>query len=155
LGGRASAHAAGGVLVRIVAEAFSNIIWKGIPGDFMVGAISRSRIPGLLVWAFVLISPAVQGAHFARNVDQSGPLRLVMVIGLLLATDYWLEMDSRRAGVQWVWDMGLFLAIAWPFILTYYLWKTRGVKGILIILAGFGLSVTSFMIGYLSIRTLI
>ena len=48
---------------------------------------------------------------------------------------WWLCSDSRRRNVAWVYDMGFFLLIAWPIVMPYYLLKTRGAKGSLIILA--------------------
>jgi len=44
-------------------------------------------------------------------------------------------VDSRGRGLSWVFDMGLFLYVAWPFILPYYVVKTRGTKGLLVILS--------------------
>ncbi len=47
---------------------------------------------------------------------------------------WWLRSDSRRFGIAWVYDYGFFLCIAWPIVTPYYLVKTRGAKGLLVIL---------------------
>lgn len=43
--------------------------------------------------------------------------------------------------------MGLFLNIAWPFIMPYYLVKTRGVKGLLVIVAFVGAFIEAYSLG--------
>ncbi len=43
--------------------------------------------------------------------------------------------------------MGLFLYIAWPFILIYYLLKTRGAKGILVIIGFLGTCILAELVG--------
>lgn len=43
--------------------------------------------------------------------------------------------------------MGLFLYIAWPFVMPYYLLKTRGAKGLLLILAFAGVYVGALIAG--------
>jgi hypothetical protein len=58
-----------------------------------------------------------------------------------------LLKDSRSRGVGWVFDMGLFLYIAWPFVMPYYLLKTRGAKGLLLILAFAGVYVGALIAG--------
>jgi hypothetical protein len=55
--------------------------------------------------------------------------------------------DSRQRGIKWVFDMGLFLYMAWPFIMPYYLFKTRGAKGLLTILIFVGAYVGAYLAG--------
>jgi len=38
--------------------------------------------------------------------------------------------DSRLRGFSWIYDMGMFLYMVWPFIMPYYLIKTRGARGL-------------------------
>ena len=37
--------------------------------------------------------------------------------------------DARRTGVALVHDWGLFLCVAWPALIPWYAWKTRGRSG--------------------------
>jgi hypothetical protein len=50
----------------------------------------------------------------------------------------------------WVYDLGFFLCIAWPFVVPYYLVKTRGAKGLLVILAFIGAYVGATIVGITS-----
>jgi hypothetical protein len=70
-------------------------------------------------------------------------------VALLWIIGWWLRADSRKHQVAWVHDMGLFLIIAWPFILPYYLIKSRGAWGLLNILGFMGVYVGATIIGIL------
>ena len=63
---------------------------------------------------------------------------------------WWLRTDSRKRRVASVYDMGLFLCIAWPIVMPYYLVKTRGAKGLLVILgfiaAYFGAAIAGIIV---------
>ncbi|MDX6611288.1 MAG: hypothetical protein QOD75_474 [Blastocatellia bacterium] len=91
--------------------------------------------PGLLLYIFVLVTMIGQGAYLASGEQPPG-FPMAQTIGLLWILGWWLMRDSRRRGVTMVHDIGLFLYLAWPIVLTYYLLKTRGAKGLLFI-AGF------------------
>lgn len=41
----------------------------------------------------------------------------------------WLQRDAYRTGVGAVHDLGLFLWLAWPIVIPWYSWKTRGWSG--------------------------
>jgi hypothetical protein len=47
----------------------------------------------------------------------------------LLAVIMWLERDAHRTGVGAVHDLGFFLWFAWPVVIPWYAWKTRGSRG--------------------------
>ena len=84
-------------------------------------------------WAVVVfVFPAAinltLGACTARHLnmlDSSDRLQGI-ILGCLIA--HWLSVDSRGKGMLRVWDMGLFTCAAWPFVVPYYLIKTRGLK---------------------------
>ena len=109
---------------------------KSLSGEMAVAAA--------FVYAFLLLTGAAQVAYSATNIEPPGTLFL-LYLGLLTAVWYWLKKDSQRYGIRWVWDMGLFLWIAWPLILPYYLLKTRRARAVLIGLAAIG----AFLVGAL------
>lgn len=93
--------------------------------------------PTVLLYLFVYIAQMAVGFYFAGNADPPSAFPLIYTLGFLWVIGWWLRQDSRKRGVAWAWiyDMGLFLNIAWPVIMPYYLLKTRGAKGLLVILA--------------------
>ncbi|MDQ3918173.1 MAG: hypothetical protein M3348_06815 [Acidobacteriota bacterium] len=93
------------------------------------------RTPAALLWLYFAATQFVTGLYLARRAALPPAFTLLYPLGLLWAVGWWLRDDSRRRGVAWVFDMGLFLYIAWPLFMPYYLLKTRGAKGLLLMLA--------------------
>jgi hypothetical protein len=97
--------------------------------------LSRLGSPAALPYLFLMVTQAVNGFYLAGEAQPPPAFTLLYALGLLWAVGWWLRRDSIKRGVAWVFDMGLFLYIAWPFVMPYYLLKTRGAKGLLPILA--------------------
>lgn len=103
--------------------------------------------PTTLLYVFVVAGQAVTGFYMARAAELPAAFTLLYPLGLLWVVGWWLRDDSRGRGVGWVFDMGLFLYIAGPFFMPYYLLKTRGAKGLLSMLAFAGAYVGGLVAG--------
>jgi hypothetical protein len=90
--------------------------------------------PATLLFVFVVITQFAYGAYLGARLPFSEGISLIYFIGMLWAIGWWLRTDSRRRGVLSVYDLGFFLYLAWPIVMPYYLVKTRGAKGLLVIL---------------------
>ncbi|HKO96562.1 MAG TPA: hypothetical protein VJU86_06210 [Pyrinomonadaceae bacterium] len=101
----------------------------------MATSLSRIASPTTLLYLFVVITQIGFGLYYGLQVEPPPGFTLIYTLGLLWIMGWWLRSDSRKRGVAWVYDMGFFLVIAWPFIMPYYMVKTRGAKGSLAILA--------------------
>jgi len=88
-----------------------------------------------------------QGIYLAGEIDSPPAFSLTWRLGFLWIVGWWLLTDSRKRGVAWVYDIGMFLYIAWPLIMPYYLLKTRRVKGLLPIFAFIGIYIAGMAIG--------
>ncbi len=108
---------------------------------------SRTLSPTLLLYSFVVITQFVYGFYVGQKMELLGGYELLHWATQLWILGWWLRADSRKRGVAWVYDMGLFLSIAWPFIMPYYLVKTRRAKGLFIILAFVGTYIGAAIIG--------
>lgn len=97
--------------------------------------VSQILSPAVLLYLCVFVGQAAAGFYWAGDAGPSPAFSLLYALGFLWGVGWWLRRDSRRRGVQWVLDMGMFLNIAWPLIMPYHLLKTRGAKGLLLILA--------------------
>ena len=113
----------------------------------MVTVLSRIASPTILLYLFVVITQIGFGIYYGRQVDPPPAFTLIYALALLWIIGWWLRRDSRKHGVPWVYDMGFFLVIAWPFIIPYYLVKSRGVKGLFVILGFLGAYVCAVIIG--------
>src|SRR5712691_5941935 len=104
----------------------------------MTKFFSQIISPTGLLWIFLVTAQIVSGIYLSRGIEPPGAYRLLHTIGFLWIIGWWLQKDSQKHGVKWVFDLGFFLTIAWPFIMPYYLLKTRSVSALLTILAFVG-----------------
>ena len=96
--------------------------------------ISRIVSPTVLLYAFVIASQIGRGIY---EVTEGGPpagFTFVSALGFIWLVGWWLRRDSRLRSISSVYDLGLFLYFLWPFIMPYYLLKTRGARGLLVVL---------------------
>jgi hypothetical protein len=113
----------------------------------MSNFLPRLVSPTALLYTYVTLTQFAQGIYFASATESPPTFTLINSVGLLWIMGWWLLTDSRKRGIAWVFDMGLFLSIAWPFIMPYYLLKTRGAKGLLLILAFIAVYIGSLVAG--------
>lgn len=100
----------------------------------MAAVLSRIFSPAPLLYTFVIITQFAYGAYVGAQLEYPPGVTLIYLAGMLWAIGWWLRTDSRRRGVLSVYDLGLFLYLAWPLVMPYYLLKTRGARGLLVIL---------------------
>jgi len=103
--------------------------------------------PTAWLYIYLTIVQIVSGFYLAGSIKPPPSFALLYTFGLFWGISWWLLKDSRKRGVGWVLDMGLFLYIAWPLIVPYYLLKTRGVKGLLVILVFIGVYLMAALFG--------
>jgi hypothetical protein len=100
----------------------------------MATVLSRILSPAPLLYLFVVITQFAFGAYLGAQFEFPAAATLLFTVGLLWAVGWWLRTDRRRRGVLSVYDLGFFLFLAWPIVMPYYLIKTRGAKGLLVML---------------------
>lgn len=96
--------------------------------------LSRIFSPTLLLYAFVVISQIGTGIYLVLEGGPPPAFTLISTVGFLWIVGWWMRRDSRQRGISWVYDMGMFLNMLWPFLMPYYLLKTRGTRGLLVVL---------------------
>lgn len=87
-------------------------------------------------------------AAAAYGATQSEPSPIVALFlsgGPLLAVVLWLQKDARRTGVGAVQDWGYFLLLAWPIVIPWYAFRTRGRSGWRLATGLFGLVGASYI----------
>lgn len=103
--------------------------------------------PTALLYIYLTLTQFAYGVYFASDIEPLPGFNSLYPLGLLWLLGWWLLRDSRKRGIPWVFDMGMFLYIAWPFIMPYYLVKTRGAKGLLMILGFIAVYVGALVVG--------
>jgi len=113
----------------------------------MATVLSRILSPAPLLYSFVVITQFAYGAYLGAQLEFPAAVTLLFTVGLLWAVGWWLRTDSRRRGALSVYDLGFFLYLAWPIVMPYYLIKTRGAKGLLVMLGFVAAYVGAAIIG--------
>jgi hypothetical protein len=84
-------------------------------------------------------------AYAATQSEPSPVVALFLSGGPLLAVVLWLQKDARRTGVGAVQDWGYFLLLAWPVVIPWYAFRTRGRSGWRLAAGLFGLVGASYI----------
>ena len=102
----------------------------------------------VLLGGFFLVHNLVHATYEALGRDFPALLQLIFTFSLAPFLWYWLIQECRSRGQSFPLDMGLFLLVAWWFILPYYLWKSQRWAGLgKVILLGLLWTVT-YLIGW-------
>jgi hypothetical protein len=113
----------------------------------MATVLSRAASPVALLYSFVILSQFAYGLYLGQQIEVPAAYSLLHWAAQLWIIGWWLRADSRKRGVAGALDLGLFLSLAWPLIMPYYLVKTRGAKGLLVILGFIGVYVGAALVG--------
>jgi hypothetical protein len=113
----------------------------------MVKFVSKVTSVTAFLYLFLIITQIVTGAYVASGREPPPVFSLIYLFGFLWIIGWWLRDDARRRGISWVYDIGFFLFLAWPFVMPYYLLKSRGIKGILVLLAFIAVYIGASILG--------
>ncbi|PCJ28212.1 MAG: hypothetical protein COA96_01510 [SAR86 cluster bacterium] len=61
----------------------------------------------------------------------SGSTQALWSFTFVLLTILWAYYDAKKADIETPFDFGFILYIFWPVVLPWYLYRTRGIEGIL------------------------
>ncbi len=116
----------------------------------MSNLFSSVTIPGVVFFIVAALTSFSDGFYPGLGVDQPGSLMILNRISLIWALGWWMLSDSRLRRFSLIYDIGFFLLLVWPLLVSYYLFKTRGVKAFIVIgvfvLVYFG----AFVVGVIS-----
>ena len=79
--------------------------------------------------ATAVFSSMTAAIYTLAQVEPSNPMLTFWTLGPLIAVILWLQKDSQRTGVGAVQDWGMFAWLAWPVVIPWYAFKTRGRTG--------------------------
>jgi hypothetical protein len=87
--------------------------------------------------------------YAATQAEPSPSVVWFLSSGPPFAVILWLQKDARRTGVA-VHDWGYFLLIAWPAVIPWYAFKTRGRSGWRLTAGLFGLIGAAYISGFVA-----
>ena len=84
----------------------------------------------LTVASIAAVFNALAAATYAAaRIEPSPVIQLFFAYGPLYAVILWLRRDAHLTGVGAVQDLGYFLLLAWPVVIPWYAFRTRGRAG--------------------------
>ena len=88
------------------------------------------------------------------EIEPSPMVVLFWTFGPVLAVILWLQKDGQRTGVGAVQDWGFFAWLAWPVVIPWYAFKSRGRTGWRLLLGLIALIsspyITAFVVAWLA-----
>jgi hypothetical protein len=95
---------------------------------------AHTRFTSLALTILVLSAGIGNGLMAGWEIRPSPEFRLIYGLALSFTIVYWLDRDNRTTNLIRAWDKGWFFFMAWPVLLPYYLFKTRGARRALAII---------------------
>ena len=95
------------------------------------------KLPKYIAVTLILMSLLLSARQFYLGLSEIGPTDNIYAIWLVVFVvliAFWCDKD--RVGKNWPFEFGYFVYLFWPAVLPYYLFKTRGVDG-LVMYVGF------------------
>jgi hypothetical protein len=96
---------------------------------------------GLLVFVYNFGA----GIYYVNGLEPLPTFEFLYNAAFLCGVVWWLRAEAGRSAVQPVYCYGLLVGMGWFIIIPYHLLKTRGVKGLIPLLALIG----SFVFAYI------
>jgi hypothetical protein len=84
-------------------------------------------------------------AYAVLQIQPSPVMGLLLTSAPAVVVILWLQKDARRTGVGAVQDLGYFLWLAWPIVIPWYAFRTRGRSGWKLATGLFGLIMSSYV----------
>jgi hypothetical protein len=112
-----------------------------------MGDLPQSFIVTTLLYGFFSVSQISRGAYLAYGIEPPPAYELLHFVGIVWILGWWLRQDLAKHKVGWPLDLGMFLQIAWPAVVPYYLFRTRGVRAFIIIAIFVAMYFTPLVIG--------
>jgi hypothetical protein len=78
------------------------------------------------------------GIYYAAGLEPSSLFDSLYSIAFLCGVVWWLKAEARRYIVNPLYCLGLLVGAGWMIIIPYHLFKTRGVRGLIPLLALIG-----------------
>ena len=103
--------------------------------------------PAGLLYLFLLVTQFIEGLYLARGFEPPGLYRVLYPLAFLWLIGWFLQKDSSKHVFKGVCDLGFFLYLTWPLSLPYYLFRTRGIKALLMVLGFLAVYLGTYIIG--------
>ncbi len=109
-----------------------------------------TRSPSLLTLILLGLSIFVYyfgvGVYYAMGQEPSLTFEFLYTAAFLCGVVWWLRAEARRFNTKPVYCLGLLAGIGWMVLIPYHLFKTRGVRGFIPLIAMIGTVVAAYVL---------
>ncbi len=105
------------------------------------------RILTVLLFVFFAVAQTARGIYLGSGIEPAPAYVMLDFLGVIWILGWWLGQDLRAQKVARPLDLGMFLMIAWPLVVPYYLIKTRGVRALALIAIFVAVYMTPVILG--------
>jgi len=99
-------------------------------------------VPLILLTAIFSMGGSVLAFHGVTVPRETG---MLWSFAFQLMLTFWVHSDRRIRGFKAPFEFDMFVFLAWPFVVPYYTYKTRGRRGLLLGAGVWGLFTTPFL----------
>jgi hypothetical protein len=78
----------------------------------------------------------------AHSLGTPGSAELLWTFEFRLVLAWWVRIDRRIRGFSVPFEFDAFVFFVWPLIVPYYLYRTRGMRGLFLVACIYGLYLT-------------
>ena len=86
------------------------------------------------------------GIYLARGIEPLPTFEFLYTAAFVCGVVWWLNAEVKRSAVKPIYCAGLLVGIGWFVIIPYHLFKTRGLRGALPLLALIGSFVAAHLL---------
>jgi hypothetical protein len=92
------------------------------------------------------------GVYYGVGLEPSPVFDFLYSSAFICGIVWWLRADGQKYQVRFVYCLGVLVGIAWPILIPYHLFKTRGRRGFIPLLIFIGIFLAAFLLaGFLAI----
>ena len=99
----------------------------------------------LLLSILVFVYHFGVGIYYALGLEPSASLEFLYTGAFICGVVWWLKADAQRSGLNQFYCPGLMVGYGWFVIIPYHLLKTRGLRGLIPLLALIGSLLAAYL----------
>ena len=97
----------------------------------------------VLLGILVFVYQIGLGIYHAHGLEPLPTFQFLYMAGFLCGIVWWMKAETGRSPVDSIYCPGLLVGMGWLIVVPYHLVKTRGPRGLLPLLALFGIAVVT------------
>ncbi len=107
--------------------------------------ITKLTTPAAAIFVYTFALQFIDNLYALQGIESPAVWGVLSRIVFVWLIWLWLRDDSRKRGIGWVLDLGMFLYLAWMVVLPYHLFKTRGWAAFVPVLFFFAIALIGFV----------